>query len=296
MQEMILLQQKVDETIRALGGYFRPLSGLARLIEEVGEVGEALETGDESSFQAELVDVLMISTCLANQYVTDLAQQHQQLGTIEDEVRGSFYRLVHETGQVARVMNGYEGDKPPKKTEDVIPIGTSLARLQRELFRLARPLGINLLKEIDRTNEKNLNRDRKRFALTRDPVTEATIDHFRSATGNTERLWGAPVHESGLSLEAHIRASLPSLRRFLRCAQIEGIDGFVIEAPIERTDSLRSVKDRADEIGRIIKEQTPLSFKEAPYRIDVYAPQLGPVSPYHAEDDHRMFIVLHVDE
>lgn len=38
MQEMIRLQQKVDETIRALGGYFRPLSGLARLIEEVGEV------------------------------------------------------------------------------------------------------------------------------------------------------------------------------------------------------------------------------------------------------------------
>ncbi|WP_449403225.1 nucleotide pyrophosphohydrolase [Exiguobacterium artemiae] len=190
MQEMILLQQKVDETIRALGGYFRPLSGLARLIEEVGEVGEALETGDELSFQAELVDVLMISTCLANQYVTDLAQQHQQLGTMEDEGQGSFYRLVHEAGQVARVMNGYEGDKPPKQTEDIIPIGMSLARLQRELFRLVRPHGINLLQEIDRTNEKNLNRDRKRFALTRDPVTEATIDHFRSATGNTERLWG----------------------------------------------------------------------------------------------------------
>ncbi|WP_235188820.1 MazG nucleotide pyrophosphohydrolase domain-containing protein [Exiguobacterium artemiae] len=296
MQEMILLQQKVDETIQSLGGYFRPLSGLARLIEEVGEVGEALETGDESAFQAELVDVLMISTCLANQYVTDLAHQHQQLETMEDKVQGSFYCLVHEAGQVARVMNGYEGDKPPKKTEDVIPVGTSLARLQRELFRLARPLGINLLEEIDRTNEKNLNRDRKRFALTRDPVTEATIDHFRSATGNAERLWGAPVHEADLTLEVHIQSALPSLRRFLRCARIEGIAGFVIEAPIERTATLRSVKDQADEIGRMIKEQTPLSFKESPYRIDVYAPQLGPVSPYHAEDDHRMFIVLHVDE
>ena len=296
MQEMIRLQQKVDETIRALGGYFRPLSGLARLIEEVGEVGEALEADDRQALKAELVDVLMISTCLSNQYVTDLAGQHRELGTEHDQEDGSFYRLVHEAGQVARVMNGYEGDKPPKKTEDIIPIGTSLARLQRELFRLARPFELDLLKEIDQTNAKNRQRDRTRFALTRDPVTELTIDHFRSATGNTERLWGAPVHEADLSLEAHIEAALPSIRRFVRCAHIEGIDGFVIEAPIERNDSLISVKEQADQIGRIIKEQTPLSFKEAPYRIDVYAPQLGPVSPYHAEDDHRMFLVLHVDE
>lgn len=296
MQEMFLLQQKVDATIRSLGGYFRPLSGLARLIEEVGEVGEALEVGDESSLKSELVDVLMISTCLANQYVTDLAQQHQQLETTKDQAQGSFYRLVHEAGQVARVMNGYEGDKPPKKTEDVTPIGTSLARLQLELFRLARPLQLDLLQEIDRTNEKNLNRDRTRFALTRDPVTEATIEHFRSATGNAERLWGAPVHETGMTFETHIQSSLPSLRRFLRCARIEGIEGFVIEMPIERSDSLLHVKEQADTAGRIIKEQTPLSFKESPYRIDVYAPQLGPVSPYHAEDEHRMFLVLHVDE
>lgn len=296
MQEMIRLQQKVDETIRALGGYFRPLSGLARLIEEVGEVGEALEAADHQALKAELVDVLMISTCLSNQYVTDLAGQHRELGTEHDQEQGSFYRLVHEAGQVARVMNGYEGDKPPKKTEDIIPIGTSLARLQRELFRLARPLELDLLTEIDQTNAKNRQRDRARFALTRDPVTELTIDHFRSATGNTERLWGAPAHEADLPLVAHIEAALPSLRRFVRCARIEGIAGFVIEAPIERSDSLISVKEQADEIGRLIKEQTPLAFKDAPYRIDVYAPQLGPVSPYHAEDDHRMFLVLHVDE
>ncbi|WP_251136814.1 MazG nucleotide pyrophosphohydrolase domain-containing protein [Exiguobacterium sp. s193] len=295
MQEMIRLQHTVDETIRALGGYFRPLSGLARLIEEVGEVGEALEAGDEASLRAELVDVLMISTCLANQYVTDLASEHRQLQTAEDTTAASFYRLVHEAGQVARVMNGYEGDKPPKKTEATLTIGTSIARLQRELFRFARPLQLELLREIDRTNEKNLARDKKRFALTRDPITEATLDHYRSATGSEERLWGAPTYEETLSLEANVEQALPSLRRFLRCARNEGIDAFVIEAPIERSDQLVAVKEKAEEIGRIIKEQTPLSFKEAPYRIDVYASQLGPVSPFHSEDDHRMFLLLYID-
>ena len=295
MEQMTLLPQKVDATIRSLGGYFRPLSGLARLTEEIGEVGEALEQQDETALRAELVDVLMISTCLANQYVTDLATQHETLDTANDDQGGSFYRLVHEAGQIARVMNGYEGDKPPKAKDAIIPIGHSLARLQRELFRLARPLDLDLLTEIDRTNEKNLKRDKTRFALTRDPITEKTIDHFRSATGSEARLWGAPVYEDDRTLEENIEAGLPSLRRFLRCAKVEGMEAFVFEAPMERSRSLVEVKELADQMGRLIKERTPLEFKDSPYRLEVFAPQLGPISPYHAEDDHRMFLVLYVD-
>ena len=43
------IQQKIDTMILHLGGYWRPLSGLARLLEEVGEVGGALrrEARDE---------------------------------------------------------------------------------------------------------------------------------------------------------------------------------------------------------------------------------------------------------
>ncbi|WP_290779138.1 MazG nucleotide pyrophosphohydrolase domain-containing protein [Exiguobacterium sp. UBA5002] len=295
MEQMKTLQQKVDATIRSLGGYFRPLSGLARLTEEVGEVGEALEQNDLEALRLELVDVLMISTCLANQYVADLATQHETLDTANDDQDGSFYRLVHEAGQIARVMNGYEGDKPPKAKDTIVPIGHSLARLQRELFRLARPLQLDLLTEIDRTNEKNLKRDKTRFALTRDPITEETIDHFRSATGSEARLWGAPVYEENQTIEDNMEAALPSLRRFLRCASIEGIEAFVFEAPMERSRSLVEVKELADEMGRLIKERTPLDFKDSPYRLEVFAPQLGPISPYHAEDDHRMFLVLYVD-
>ncbi|WP_114570223.1 MazG nucleotide pyrophosphohydrolase domain-containing protein [Exiguobacterium flavidum] len=286
------LQRKIDATIRTLGGYFRPLSGLARLMEEIGEVGEALETKDEQLLKDELVDVLMISTCLANQYRARLGFLHESLGTFSDEEAPSFYRIVHEAGQVARTMNGYEGDKPPKPDDEIVPIGLSLARLQRELFRFARQLGLDLMVEIDQTNAKNVARDKERFALTRDPITEETIDHFKSATGSEELLWGAPVYESDRTLEENVRLALPSLRRFLRCAQVEGIDGFVLEAPIDRTDSLLTVKERAEQMGRIIKEETPLSFKGAPYRLEVYAPQLGAVSPYHSEDANRLFLLL----
>jgi len=286
------LQRKIDATIRTLGGYFRPLSGLARLMEEIGEVGEALETKDEQLLKDELVDVLMISTCLANQYRARLGSLHETLATFIDQEEPSFYRLVHEAGQVARTMNGYEGDKPPKPADEIVPIGLSLARIQRELFRFARQLDLDLLVEIDKTNAKNVARDKERFALTRDPVTEETIDHFKSATGSEELLWGAPVYEADRTLEENVRLALPSLRRFLRCAQVEGIDGFVLEAPIDRTDSLLTVKERAEQMGRIIKEETPLSFKGAPYRLEVYAPQLGAVSPYHSEDANRLFLLL----
>ncbi|MGL6102494.1 MAG: nucleotide pyrophosphohydrolase, partial [Exiguobacterium acetylicum] len=179
--------------------------------------------------------------------------------------------------------------------DTIVPIGHSLARLQRELFRLARPLQLDLLTEIDRTNEKNLKRDKTRFALTRDPITEETIDHFRSATGSEVRLWGAPVYEENQTIEDNMEAALPSLRRFIRCAPTEGIEAFVFEAPMERSRSLVEVKELADEMGRLIKERTPLDFKNSPYRLEVFAPQLGPISPYHAEDDHRMFLVLYID-
>lgn len=72
MEQMKTLQQKVDATIRSLGGYFRSLFSWSRTPDrsEIGEVGEALEQNDLGHLRFELVDVLMISTRLANQYVT----------------------------------------------------------------------------------------------------------------------------------------------------------------------------------------------------------------------------------
>ncbi|WP_153558761.1 nucleotide pyrophosphohydrolase [Roseimaritima sediminicola] len=76
-------QQEVDQWIQTLGvRYFDPLTNLAQLVEEVGEVARVLSrTEGEQSYKAgqtpgdladELADVLFVTICLANQSGIDL--------------------------------------------------------------------------------------------------------------------------------------------------------------------------------------------------------------------------------
>ena len=76
-------QQKVDEWIRTYGvRYFSPLTNMAQLTEEVGEVARIISrTYGEQSFKPsdkgkdlgdELADVLWVVLCLANQTGVDL--------------------------------------------------------------------------------------------------------------------------------------------------------------------------------------------------------------------------------
>lgn len=77
------LQQNVDEWIRAVGvRYFDPLTNMAMLTEEVGEVARimARRYGEQSEkdrdrakdLGEELSDVLFVVLCLANQTGVDL--------------------------------------------------------------------------------------------------------------------------------------------------------------------------------------------------------------------------------
>ena len=76
-------QATVDEWIRTIGvRYFDPMTNLAQLVEEVGEVARILSrTHGEQSVRAgqtigdladELADVLFVTICLANQSGIDL--------------------------------------------------------------------------------------------------------------------------------------------------------------------------------------------------------------------------------
>lgn len=77
------LQQRVDEWVNTLGvRYFTPLTNMAILTEEVGEVARimARRYGEQSEKPSdagknlgdELADVLWVVTCLANQTGIDL--------------------------------------------------------------------------------------------------------------------------------------------------------------------------------------------------------------------------------
>lgn len=83
-------QQDVDAWIKSIGvRYFAPLSNMAQLVEEVGEVARIINrTAGEQSFKPndpaaqnpkqyladELADCLFAITCLANQHDIDLTE------------------------------------------------------------------------------------------------------------------------------------------------------------------------------------------------------------------------------
>src|SRR5215813_9352659 len=91
-------QAAVDETIRALGGYWPPLANLARLFEECGELAravnqlhgpKALKSGEVQATQAtaeeELGDVLYVVLVLANSLGIEA---EQALAAVLTKVRG----------------------------------------------------------------------------------------------------------------------------------------------------------------------------------------------------------------
>lgn len=77
------MQTDVDQWISGMGGYFSPLSQLAQLTEEVGELArlinrvhgdQSFKKGekDESEIPGEMADILFTLSCLANTLKVDL--------------------------------------------------------------------------------------------------------------------------------------------------------------------------------------------------------------------------------
>lgn len=84
------IQREVDQYISQFKeGYFSPLSMLARMTEEVGELarevnhlyGEKPKKADEAenSIEYELGDILFIITCFANSLGIDLTEAHNKV-------------------------------------------------------------------------------------------------------------------------------------------------------------------------------------------------------------------------
>jgi len=78
-------QKIVDETIKQYGGYWEPLSMLARLTEEVGELARAMNIkfggkkskfeGDGKDIKDEIADVLYTLLALANNLELNLDEE-----------------------------------------------------------------------------------------------------------------------------------------------------------------------------------------------------------------------------
>ncbi|MWV44691.1 nucleotide pyrophosphohydrolase [Paenibacillus sp. HJL G12] len=84
------MQREVDQYISQFKeGYFSPLSMLARMSEEVGELAREVNhsfgekpkkaSEDENSIELELGDILFITICFANSLGIDLADAHDKV-------------------------------------------------------------------------------------------------------------------------------------------------------------------------------------------------------------------------
>jgi len=77
----VRLQIEVDELIESMGGYWSPFQMLAALVEEVGELADAMLAfegikgrADKATLEEELGDVLFALACIANFYGFDMEE------------------------------------------------------------------------------------------------------------------------------------------------------------------------------------------------------------------------------
>ncbi|RKP48239.1 YqcI/YcgG family protein [Trinickia fusca] len=274
--QIIHLSKKVRETAINLGGYWRPLSAVARVLEELGEIGELLvdDSADQSHLAAELADMFIITTCIADQYCANVVDLLKNMPPADGErgagdyasLRVMFCCLAQRTGRLGRLINYLEGDKTPKPNEPVSNVTTEVACIQHILFRMTAATGENLVKVVNAILDMNARRDRARFKSNWDPSTALSRDRFGAVIGKTlcpfaqhAKIWGAPDIDDKKDFAYNASQIAQVLCRFCRVAPTEGLDGFVIRIHVpEQIRDLASFSSAffhiVAELGRASKE------------------------------------------
>jgi NTP pyrophosphatase (non-canonical NTP hydrolase) len=234
-EHMSSMQMHVHEMILRVGGYWRPSAGLARLLEEMGELAEQVRENELGPLADEMADIWIITTCLANQFEVDLREwvEPQRDGILSPT--DMVIDLLYEASRLARVINYYDGPKTPRALSDVSPIGLIVTRLHRILFDGATSLGVDLHEVIHRKVLHAGSRDRKRFSESFDPSTAMSALRFQKFASNSHctyaskaRIWGAPRWEAKRSIGWNVDSILPHLLSFTKATPLETLDGFVV--------------------------------------------------------------------
>jgi NTP pyrophosphatase (non-canonical NTP hydrolase) len=228
----------------AMGGYWRPLAAVARLLEELGELAESLTTADLASpaqdgdeLASELADLWIITTALADQFLGEVAEPGADVRA-DAAGRDQLGELVAAAGQIARIVNYYDGPKTPRSLAGWPSLNDAVAELHRTLAALARVHDVDLGAAVADKLRAIPVRDSGRFAKAgHDPSTAPSLERFRllETTASAERigrtrLWGAPEW-SAQSLAANVAAIVPTLATFTRAAVRERLEGYVITGP-----------------------------------------------------------------
>lgn len=127
MHDIYIYQSNIDKHIQNLGGYWRSISALARLQEEIGELAELIleKNSKIDELKEEIADIYIISTCLANQYKNNLEEVYNKIDiptktkelqelSSDHSVTDLFFYIQIQAGKIARIINHYDGDKIKK--------------------------------------------------------------------------------------------------------------------------------------------------------------------------------------
>lgn len=231
-------QRQVHAMIQNVGGYWRPVNAVARLLEELGELCELLISADLETngerLPNEFADLWIISTCLANQFNVTLTD-HTPTDHCSGNEAAGIAHLVRHAGRIARIVNYYDGPKSPRSLDGFPTLSAAILEFQAALQLLAVRNGIDIDAAVLSKIASAEVRDRGRFAVSYDPSTADSLCTFQAVREATQcifsgnaRLWGAPAWDGLLSIEHNVDLIIPFLTCFAKAAELESLDGFVI--------------------------------------------------------------------
>lgn len=268
------LQEAVHSVVTQVGGYWQPLAGTARLLEEIGEVTETLgEDGsnpESSRLEEELADLWIITTIIANQFGVYVEQppNTDSAGPFSGDNRfRQIVNLLTSAGSIARAINHYDGPKKPRSFQNWIPLQVSIPNLLDSAAQLASCCGVDLAKAIHSKLGSIPTQDSNRFSPSCDPSTSVVLGDFQDVCQSTRcpfadsaTLWGATDWNDSRSFRENISDIAPIFRSFCKAAAHEPLDGFVIR--LGYGSSTRSLRTMARSFGRLLAILTQLDEVE----------------------------------
>lgn len=237
----ITLQKAVDQTVRGLGGYWVPLSGLARVLEELGELGEhVLKKNLGKEFADELADIQSITFCIANQYCAnvDISSVTSQSKLTLSEL---YLKLVIDCGQLARIINAYEGNKKLKATEKIPTVEEQTSLISLDIQLIAQNTNLDITKVVTGKLEQIRRRDKDRFNLSYDPSTSSARDAYILLMKPTDKVWGLRENIA-MNINDDLKNNEDTIKRFLKIGQLENIQSLVLQISNKSYDSTLSEK------------------------------------------------------
>lgn len=269
MSAPTVTQLDVRVTMAHLGGYWPASASMLRLLEELGEVAELLERqhskqlasishegdvgsmpvqpppgDDDAALAEELADVWIISTVVADQYLAAVAplsgSEHGDRGSTAPRPPATprFEDLVAAAGEIARVVNYYDGPKSPRSSDGWTGMQPAIAGFHGALRAFASVRGADLAAAVAHKLERSRAVDTGRFVQTFDASTAPVLERLRTVRPDLAeaRLLGAPDWPAGPP-EIGLAAVLPVISTYRKAAEAERLDGLVIPLPPARSAS-----------------------------------------------------------